>query len=143
MVTMIMERFQARHLQQIDLQPAQLPTWKAYGSPAYASALENTLAYTGRIRGRIIVCGGIIDVATDTGHMWCFLSRDARHHMVRLHRTAQRFLKVAGKQRLCATSEVGFDDGCRWLDLLGFERTDLLRAYGPDGSDHYLYEKVH
>lgn len=140
---MLMERFQAEHLLQIDMQPVQLRTWQRYGSQEYARELAEGMAYTGRLFGRIIVCGGIIDTGPDSGHLWSFISRDACRHFIRLHRTARRFLDVSGKRHLSATTEVTFDDGCRWLEMLGFSRSTFLAGYGPDGANHYLYERVH
>lgn len=140
---MIMERFRPEHLWQINLQPAQR-SWYEHASPEYAEALAQGLAYTGRNRHRrIIVCGGIIDIDANTGHLWCFLAMGARPYFVRLHRTAQRFIDLTGKQTLYATSEAHFEDGCRWLELLGFKRNDeLLHGFGPDGADHVLFSRV-
>jgi hypothetical protein len=140
---MIIEPFSPRHLWEIDLQPAQR-SWYLYASPEYAESLARGMAYTARVRGRIVACGGILPVDEDTGHLWCFLAAEAGRHFVRLHRTAQRFLRVAGKRVLVATSEADFVDGCRWLELLGFQRASRSRLpkYGPDGADHICYEKV-
>jgi len=139
---MIMEPFKPEHLWAINLQPAQR-SWYSYASPEYAERLANGLAYTGRSYGRIIVCGGILDIDATTGHLWCFLASGARSHFIRLHRTAQRFIDLTGKRTLYATSEAHFEDGCRWLDLLGFKRCDeLLHGFGPDGADHILFSRV-
>lgn len=143
---MRIEPFKPEHLWQIDLQPAQC-SWYEYGTDAYAAELALGLGYTLRIAGRIVLCGGIIEVDARTGHLWCFLSVDARHYLVRLHRAARRFLEVTGKRHLIATTESDFADGCRWLEMLGFTRRagaeGLLPKAGPDGRDHILYEKVH
>jgi hypothetical protein len=138
---MVIEPFRPEHLWQIDLQPAQR-NWHVYGTREYAQSLCEGIAYTGRVNGRIIACAGLIEIDENSGHMWSFLSVDARRHFVRLHRTAVRFLQVTGKRKLIATSEQYFVDGCRWLELLGFERGRDLPAFGIDGADHYLYEKV-
>lgn len=136
-----MEKFKPEHLWQIELQDAQR-SWYDYASVEYAQSLADGLAYTGRMRGCILVCGGVIDTGPEVGHLWCFLSRQARHHFLRLHRTTLRFMQLTGKRRLIATAEAHFADGCRWLEMLGFERGELLPNAGPDGCDHIKYEKV-
>lgn len=138
---MIIETFKPEHLWEIQLQPAQR-SWYRYASRPYAEMLANGLAYSGRIRGQLVVCGGVIDMDEDTGHLWCFLSVQARCYFVRLHRATIRFLKLTGKRRLIATTEADFEDGCRWLEMLDFQRKESMPNAGPDGCDHISYEKV-
>lgn len=139
---MILEAYQPDHLFEIDLHESQ-SSWYAYNErPAYARELARGLAYTVRIAGMIIICGGVLPVDESTGHLWCFMSKHAAKHMLTVHRVTQRFMQVSGKQTLYATAEADFPHGCRWLELLGFKQSAVLYKYDPLGRDHILYTKV-
>jgi hypothetical protein len=47
-----------------------------------------------------------------------------------------------GTRRIEATVPVGFDQGIRYAELLGFKREALMKSYQPDGSDAYLFACV-
>lgn len=36
----------------------------------------------------------------------------------------------------------GYEEGCSWIEYLGFRIEGLQRAFGPDGSDYWLYARV-
>jgi hypothetical protein len=70
-----------------------------------------------------------------------FLSTHAATKMLSLTRIAERFIGCAGKRRLYATTEMNFEQGQRWLKLLGFEQIKAMPGYGADGSDHLLFSR--
>ena len=47
-----------------------------------------------------------------------------------------------GSHRVEITVPKDFGPGCRFAFLLGFEVEGLMKHYGPDGSDHYLFSQV-
>lgn len=99
-------------------------------------------AVTAFLGGRIILCGGIAVKAPARGECWALLSEHASHHMVWLHYAVKRFISMQPWKRLEATVEDGFEQGCRWVQLLGFEFEGKMRCYGPNGETHVRYAKV-
>ena len=92
---------------------------------------------------RILLCGGVMPtMRPKIGVLWAVLSAEAGSHMLWLHRATQRFISIAPPRRLEATVEKGFPQGCRWLELLGFEFEGPLRSYGLDGEDHVRYARI-
>jgi hypothetical protein len=139
---MTVEPFKPEHLDEIDLQPGQA-SWREYRRPEYAAELARHTAVTARAEGRIVACAGVVPVDAEGGMVWALVARDAGRYFLRFRGMVRRLLEVSGKKRFFANTECEFDAGCRWLELLGFTRQpDLLPAFGPDGRDHYLYEKV-
>lgn len=139
---MILEAYKSEHLSEIDLQESQRSFYEYESRDAYALELERGLAYTVRMEGQIMICGGVLPVDDTTGHLWCFMSRHAGKHMLALHRVTRRFIQVSGKKTLHATTDADFPRGCRWLEMLGFTQGAILHNYDPAGRDHILYTKV-
>jgi hypothetical protein len=119
---MNVSRFKASDLEEIDVQPEQLEQL-AYGREI-ARVLEQNITYTGRVDSRVVAIGGVISASKDVGYLWTLLARDAGAHMTRLHRMGLRLMRVCGKSRILATAVTNFQQGLRWLELLGFTLLD-------------------
>lgn len=108
--------------------------------PWHAVALGSDAAHRGgftlRHDGRIIACGGAIPAPRGGYHLWSILAPDAP--MLAVTRATQRGLATLHSGPLVATTPVGSEHGCRWLELLGFQRDHVERAY-LDGVDHLIY----
>lgn len=143
---MILERFRAAHLQEIELQPAQV---HARGDLAYATALEQMgPAYTVRSDdGVIAICAGLSDtaIAPDYSVGWAFLSVHARKYMRTLTGMSRRALSAATRPAIATTVEKGFAAGERWLRLLGFSECthegQPCTVSGPDGRTYIIFER--
>jgi hypothetical protein len=99
-------------------------------------------ALTARDGDRIILCGGVVPMGPKIGVLWAVLSAEAGSHMLWLHRATQRFISIAPPRRLEASVEKGFPQGCRWLELLGFNFEGEMAAYGLDGETHLRYARI-
>jgi hypothetical protein len=133
------EDFRPWHLEAID--PLGLPqTYAGFIGNGYGAELARRgPAYTARAGGRILLCGGIAFDDSREAWLWSFVSAHARAHFMRLHRHTQRFLEVHAVP-LTATADQG-GTGCRWLELLGFERTQELRGFFPGCPDQFVYRR--
>jgi hypothetical protein len=88
--------------------------------------------------GRFLACAGVSK--GELGYqLWSVIAPDAP--MLRVHRAARRFVGLFANLKLVATSRCDFAAGCRWLEMLGFERAGLLERYGGDSVDHVLYAR--
>ena len=130
---MIIERFRPEHLDAIELQDATLIGPIKDQLPTYIIGEAWTV-----ITDRIICCSGLIPT-TLGAHLWAVIARDAP--MIVLHKIALRAFGTYGL-RLSATVESGFLPGCRWLEMLGFERVEIAKGCGHDGCDHYVYVRT-
>lgn len=130
---MTIEPFKAEHVLEIDAQEAQA------GEIALEQAREHELggpAYTARINGRIVLCGGIRQDG-GAGYLWAIVARGAS--MIVLHRCASRFIAMFPALELIATARCGFPAAGRWLRMLGFVYAKPLPADSLDGADQDLY----
>ena len=96
--------------------------------------------------GTLIASGGLFKIWDGMAEAWFIpseLIKPHRRQVVKQLRDHIDQLSVENDyRRLQATSRSDFSAGQRFLEFLGFEREGLLRKYGPDGADHYLYARV-
>lgn len=95
---------------------------------------------------RCIGAYGLIEMWHGVGRLWAIFSEEllADHAKV-LAFHAKRDMKRAdelGLHRIEATCDPSHDQGCRFLEWLGFEREGLMRRYSPEGTDSVLYARV-
>lgn len=130
---MIIEPFKPEHLDAIELQDASLIGPIKGQLPMYVKGEAWTV-----ITNRIICCSGLVPT-TLGAHLWAVIARDAP--MIVLHKIALRAFGTY-RLRISATVEATFLPGCRWLEMLGFERVAIASEYGHDGCDHYVYVRT-
>lgn len=134
--------FEPHHVETFELQASQR-YMVSHLCVEYLKALQAVgPALSAAVDGQIIACSGIAFQGFGMGVLWAFVSQSAGKHLVRLDRITRRILTLADLRRIEATTEASFPQGCRWLELLGFEREGLMRAYGPDGADHYRFARI-
>lgn len=138
---MRIEKFKPEHLAQMRLQSAQIGR---FGNADYAEVLARSGTAFTAFGDEILLCGGCADYGYRRGSLWAFLSPAAGKNFIALHRATSRFIGSLCMERIEATVEAGFIPGCRWLELLGFvcETPKPMRAFSPDGRDHFLYAWV-
>lgn len=98
--------------------------------------------WTGIYDGRVVGCAGLIPHWNNRAVAWALFSptMPKRAWPTILHKMRNVF-KI-GPRRIEASVEVGFGQGCRLAHYLGFAVEGVLKAYGPDGKDHFMYALV-
>lgn len=98
--------------------------------------------------GRILACYGFgfqwRPNARTGGHAlaWAMLAEGLGAAHVAITRFARETLASSPIERIEAIVRAGVPAERRWAELVGFTRIALLRAWGPDGEDHLLFERV-
>jgi len=135
--------FQARHILDLDLQPAQKGI-TSYLNLDNLKTLENEWAVTVMERGVPALCAGTIVYWDNRAYLWSFVSsRVTRYNFIEVHRIARRYLLGLPFRRVEATVDVDFPAGHRWLRLLGFTlEAERMQAFQVDGRDCALYARV-
>ena len=141
-MTFHIEPFKARHLDDLELQPAQADL-RAFLERGHALQLaEGTYAFTGFQDGRPVGCAGLIELWPGRDCAWSLLSDCGPRAFLNVHRTVVRFLEQRRTRRTEMTVDADHDAGQRWAELLGFRKEGLMECYSPNGRDAYLYAKV-
>lgn len=78
--------------------------------------------------------------------LWALVSTEIKKASVSFHRAVQRlithYFESCSLHRMQMAVKVGYPDELRWAESLGFEREGLMRMYGPDKKDYWLFGKV-
>jgi hypothetical protein len=141
----IVEPFQPYHIELLRAQGVQSAQLRevSHVPQTYASVAKPLgPAVTAFDQGRVVLCGGIVVQAPARGECWALMSEQAGRHMTWLHYAVKRFLSMQRWQRLEASVEESFGQGCRWVELLGFEYEGKMKGYGLNGETHLRYAKV-
>lgn len=103
---------------------------------------DSNLAWVGEHEGEIVAIAGLIPQWENRALAWAYISKNAGPHFRKIHKAVCRFLDQSDFRRIEATIDVGFDEGVRWIEMLGFEYEGYMKAYRPDGADMLLYARV-
>lgn len=139
---MIIVPYQPEHLLKLQLQEGQ-----AYGqsmlTPELAASLVGEYTFTALVDGEPIAVGGVTELWANRALVWTFIGQTAGPHFVALHKAVLRGLDLAPHRRLEADTPCEFEQGHRWLRMLGFKlEAERMTAHRPDGGDSALYAKV-
>lgn len=104
------------------------------------------LSWSGIHNGHLVGCGGIIPIWDGVAECWLVGGWRLGTHKLSAVRaltaTLARQVKEQQLRRLQAVVRADWDEAVRFVEFLRFEREGLLRGYGPDGSDHYVYARI-
>lgn len=127
----------------IATQPAQQYLHRIVDVRADFTELANQgLAWTAESEGRILAIAGVEPQWENRAIAFALISGAAGPYFWAIHSAVTRFLDSTPYRRIEATVDVGFEQGHRWIKMLGFEIEGYMKAYRPDGADMLLYAKV-
>ena len=94
---------------------------------------------------RIIACAGLLHQWPGRALAWAVVGRTEPRQWIAIARRMAAMIGSAercGMRRIEAAADAEFPQGCRLLEMLGFEIECRARAYSPAGRDHFLYAKI-
>lgn len=146
---MIFIPYRPEHLAKIALQPAQRAARAVMVKDGYAESLAVPgMAWTAvNDAGEILGSAGMVPQWEGRVIAWALVGilipkRSWPIIAKKIEGEFQSALAEHGRHRIEITVPVNFGAGCRLARLLGFDIEGRLRAYAPDGSDHFLYAKI-
>lgn len=79
-------------------------------------------------------------------HFWAIIAKQVRECPIAFHKECIKILdwyeQHEKPRRIQWEVKADYLMGCKWAESLGMKREGLMKAWGPDGSDHYLYARV-
>lgn len=108
------------------------------------NSLEDGVAFTGIIDGRIIACGGVVPYKHGVGELWQIPSIYVADHALVYARYIKEWVEemkeVFGLHRmetLCQTDELH----SKWMKFIGFESEGVKKKFF-DGQDYEMWGKT-
>ena len=122
--------------------PAQLQEWK----DLVIAQATNGFAITAYLYGRPVACFGFLPFWTGVAEMWLLIEERGRKYGKSLTRAATIVRDYAvlsnNLHRLQITVRCDDIRAVKWAKVLGFEQEAVLRCYGPDRSDFYIFART-
>jgi len=119
--------------------------WLGDTEGKHAALAEKGVAYT-LMNGNPVFCCGAVELWDGMAEAWFITGKDAVKHPVSIMKTTMFLIAdTIGKlnlHRLQATIEADNETAVRFVEGLAFKREGLMRKFGPDGKDYYLYARI-
>lgn len=134
--------FEAQHLAQIAVQPAQAIDWpdsaERDARGAAFAAQEHGNSFFNEA-GAVIACFGMI--ASHAQHLtaWSVLSALSVGQLAFATRWCRDYLSGLNVRRIDMCVRDGFVQGHRWAALLGFGHEGVQHGFYPDGTDLHMW----
>jgi hypothetical protein len=134
------------HLDLMEIRGNQLPRQEITRKIESGIETKEIVARTVLLDGKPVAIVGLTLLWTGVAEAWSLLSHDIQIKPVSFHKTVQTLLKemedIHQLFRVQATVRSDYRTGIRWLMGLGFELEALMKKYGPEHEDHFLYARV-
>lgn len=135
--------FEPHHLGRLLLQPSQAIMQPVLSDPGYGPSLAQAgPAYAAVDGDTVVACAGLIHQWPGRAVAWALIAAEAGPHMVSIHKAVRRAMDIFEARRIETAVATNFEQGHRWVKMLGFEREGTMRAYTPDGRDCDLYAMI-
>ena len=107
---------------------------------------QNGTAITAYLHGKPMACFGFLPIWTGVAEMWLLIEERGRKYGKSLTRAALVVRDYAvlsnNLHRLQITVRCSDIRAVRWAQAIGFEQEAVLRRYGPDQSDFYIFART-
>lgn len=94
----------------------------------------------------LVFCGGVVIQWDGVGEGWLICNCDVKRYVREVYFYSDNYLERiiidSHLHRVQATVPVHWGQGVRFLERLGFYREGLLRNYGPDKEDYYMFSRI-
>lgn len=127
------------HLDRIQAQDAQEYV-SAWITDQIKAELTQGMSFAAVEGDEVLCCAGILEYWEGRAAAWAVIAGNLGRRFIPIHRAAESFLKDSSYRRLEATADIGFCNGHRWLEMLGFKlETPVMKNYLPTGGDAAMY----
>jgi hypothetical protein len=110
---------------------------KQFESVDYCYVLEH--------EGNILGAGGFRLINSVTAWCWLDLTRHSQDHIIVCYRTIKEWIDIFVKEhelkRLQAYVRIGYDEGIRMVEHLGFKQEFVMKDFMPEG-DAMMYRRL-
>ena len=107
---------------------------------------QDNLAFTGIVNHKPIFAAGMKIIWGQVAEGWVIATDEMWNHPIAISKAIKKdFARVAKEhniKRVQSGIRNDFKEGIRFAEWLGLEREGLMKNWGFDGSDQYLYARI-
>ena len=108
--------------------------------------VQDNLSFTGLVNNKPIFAAGMKMIWGQVAEGWVIASSDMWKHPLGVAKAIKKdFARVAKEhniKRVQTAIRKDFTKGQRFAEWLGLENEGLMRKFGFDGSDQYMYARI-
>jgi hypothetical protein len=108
--------------------------------------VQDHLAFTGIVNDNPIFAAGMKMVWGQVAEGWVIATSELWNHPLSVAKAIKKdFARVAKKNNITRVQSAirkDFKEGQRFAEWLGLEKEGLMRKWGFDGSDQYMYARL-
>lgn len=117
----------------------------------FGGTIEETAKYhakfpatTARVEEENIACFGITPLWSGVGVIWGLFAADAGKYGIEVLRASDAFIGslMEDFRRVQCEVMANNKDAVKYIEAFGFEREGIMRNYGPNGENYYMYARV-
>ena len=107
---------------------------------------QDKLAFTGIIDGKPIFAAGMKVIWNGVAEGWVLATKEALNHPLLVAKAIKKdFARIAKENnivRVQTAVRADYTTGLRFAKWLGLQEEGLMKKFGFDGSDQYMYARV-
>ena len=138
--------FHQRHIHMAKLRHFEQDLVDGYGRPHISDYAIDGLCYTATYKAKVIVMFGLYPLWKGVAEAWMLPTEHLNDSKLIFHKASLRFFEYASEklklQRVqtyvCSTNVRAI----KWMEMCYFDREGLLKRYGPDQNDYYVYGRL-
>lgn len=139
---MTVEPMTFEHVQGLRLQPTQ-EAFGAFLNPDYVRGLIGAgPSFAGVDKGEVLACAGILPQWPGRAIAWALMGAGAGRQFTAIHKATKRFLEQQPTKRIETWVLSGFQQGHRWIQMLGFRWEGRMESFTPAGEAGDLYARI-
>ena len=108
--------------------------------------VQDHLSFTGLVNNKPIFAAGMKMIWGQVAEGWVIATQDVWQHPISVAKAIKKdFARVAKENNITRVQSAirkDFKEGQRFAEWLGLEKEGLMRKWGFDGSDQYMYARL-
>ena len=136
--------FQPDHIDQISYRSADA-VFVQENKGELVGRLPKGMSFTGTYDDQVFAMFGLVPYWKGCYECWLIPASNLDTHMMKMHRTAIRFFEYTAKVLRAKRYQCYvFSENVRairWIEMMVFKKEGLMKNFGPNQEDHFLYAR--
>tara|TARA_B100001027_G_scaffold208304_1_gene173466 strand:+ start:188 stop:679 length:492 start_codon:yes stop_codon:yes gene_type:complete len=141
-----MVEFHPMHMKVANYRSFEQVLVDSYDEPHIQAKYLDGYSFSGMRDGQIYVSFGMYPLWTGVADLWMLPCVELEERKLEFHKACLRFFRHAAEKmklrRLQCYVHSQNTPALRWIELCYFNREGLLKRYGPDSSDYFIYSRL-
>ena len=138
--------FQPNHIHMTKFRDFDQEILDGYGRPHIEDYAVDGLSYSAMCDGKVYAMFGLYPLWKGVAEAWLLPSTKLENRKMVFHKSCLRFFPYAAQKlklhRIQVYVRSSNVQAYKWIEMMYFNREGLLKRYGPDINDYYVYGRL-